>query len=130
MIRPLPRLAAIAAAAACASCAPVAEEPVASAGLSTDRQCLFASRINGYSEAPDGPRGERLYVHTGPRDRWLFETFGSCPELDWAHRIAIDTRPVSNLCTGDTANLIVPRGLGGTPDRCTVRMLGKMQDPR
>lgn len=129
MIRTIPRLAAIAA-AACASCAPVEEEPTTVAGLSTERQCFFTSQINGYSEAPDGPRGERLYVTTGPNDRWLFETFGACPELDWAHRIAIDTRPVSTLCNGDTANLIVPEGLGGRPDRCSVRMLGKMQDPR
>jgi len=121
--------AALVAAAACASCAPV-EEPEPIAGLSTERQCFFTRQINGYGDAPDGPRGDRIYIDTGPRDRWLLETFGSCYELDWAQTIALDTRSMSNMCTGDTATLIVPRGLDRTPDRCSVRLLGKMEDTR
>lgn len=127
MPRPLPAFAAIAAAAACASCAPV-EEPEPIAGLSTERQCFFTRNINGYNEAPDGPRGDRIYVSTGPNDQWLLETFGPCHELDWAQSIALDTRTMSNMCTGDTATLIVPRGLDRTPDRCSVRLLGKMME--
>jgi hypothetical protein len=120
----------IALAALAAACAPVEQEPAAPvAGLSTERQCFFARQINGYSEAPDGPRGERLYVDTGPNDRWLFETFASCPELDWAHAIALDTRAMSSVCTGDTATLIVPTA-GRTPDRCSVTLLGKMAETR
>jgi hypothetical protein len=129
MTRPIPAFAALAAAMACASCAPV-EEPEPIAGLSTERQCFFTRQINGYGDAPDGPRGDRIYIDTGPRDRWLLETFGSCYELDWAQTIALDTRSMSNMCTGDTATLIVPRGLDRTPDRCSVRLLGKMEDTR
>lgn|SRR5690606_32137725 len=117
-------------ATACASCAPVEEPAEPIAGLSTDRQCFFTRQINGYSDAPDGPRGDRIYISTGPNDRWLFETFGTCFELDWTNAIALDTRGPSNLCTGDTATLIVPRGLDRTPDRCTVRLLGKMAETR
>jgi hypothetical protein len=115
---------ALAAAAVCAACAPVpAPEPVA--GISTQRACFFASAIDGYNDAPDGRTGNRFYVDTGPNDRWLLETFGACPELDWTQRIGIDTRGVVSLCTGDTATVFVPRSFDGPPDRCSARVLGK-----
>jgi len=120
------------AAAAVTACTSAQSDPEPVAGLSTGRQCLFTSQINGYSDAPGGSNGsDRLYVNTGPNGRWLFETFGACPELDWTFSIALDTRPTSasSLCTGDTATLLVPRSLGGPPDRCTVRLLGKMEPP-
>jgi hypothetical protein len=121
----------VALAALTAACAPVPREPAPVAGLSTAHQCFFTRMIYGYNEAPDGPAGDRLYITTGPHERWLFETYGSCPELDWSHRIALDTRADISLCTGDTATLIVPTGLGaGVPQRCTVRLLGKMIEPR
>lgn len=121
--------AALAAGAALSGCARTAGEPLAAApGLSTERQCFFARQINGYSEAPDGPNGEnRLTVNTGARDRWLLETYGPCPDLDWSFRVAIDTRfEGSSLCTGDIATVLVPRGISGPPDRCTARVLGKL----
>lgn len=125
-------LLAAASALAAVSCAPVdrgPEEPIA--GLSPERACFFTSQINGYSEAPDGPSGgDRLYVTVGVRDRYLLETYGPCPELDWAFQIAIDTRMQTSLCSGDIATVIVPRGIGGAPDRCTARVLGKMIDTR
>ena len=126
------RLLAVAAVLAGAACAPVErgpEEPIA--GLSTERACFFTSQINGYSEAPDGPRGEeRLYVRTGVNDRYLLETFGSCPELDWAMEIGIDNRMQTSLCTGDVTTVVVPRKPGGGTDRCTARVLGRMIDDR
>ena len=122
--------AALAALACASSCAPVEEPAAPIAGLSTERQCFFTDQINGYGDAPDGPRGNRIRVSTGPNDRWLLETFGPCPELDWTFHIALETRPGSNLCTGDTATLIVPRSSGGRPDRCSVRLLGKLEEPR
>jgi hypothetical protein len=120
----------LAAAALAVACVPVEREPVAVAGLSTDRHCFFTRTIDGYNDAPDGPMGDRLYITTGPRDRWLFETYGICPQLDWSHQIALDTRSDISLCTGDTATLLVPRGPGSRPERCTVRLLGKVIEPR
>ena len=92
--------AALAALACASSCAPVEEPAAPIAGLSTERQCFFTDQIDGYGDAPDGPRGNRIRVSTGPNDRWLLETFGPCPELDWTFHIALETRPGSNLCTG------------------------------
>lgn len=121
---------AAAVALAAAACVPVErgpDEPIA--GLSTERACFFTRQINGYSEAPDGPRGQaRFYVNTGVRERYLLETFGPCPDLDWALQIGIDTRMQTSLCTGNTATVIVPRTVGAPPDRCTARVLGRMVD--
>lgn len=124
------RTAAIIATSAIAACAPVEQPAEPIAGLSTERQCFFSRQVNGYADAPDGPRGDRIYITTGPNDRWLVETFGACPELDWTYAIGLDTRGPSSLCTGDTATLIVPRGIDRTPDRCTVTVLGKMAERR
>lgn len=111
--------------AGCSSSEPPEVEPLA--GLSTERSCFFTRSINGYNEAPSGPRGgERLWVHTGVNERFLIETYGPCPDLDWSFSIALDTRAQTSLCTGDIATVVVPRTIGGVPDRCTARVLGRM----
>lgn len=110
------------------ACVPVEDEPAElPPNISADRQCFFVDRVNGYGDAPEGPNGrDRLYVDTGPGGEWLLETFGPCPELDWSFTIGLDTRLQSSLCTGDTATLLVPQTFGGVPNRCTVRVLGKV----
>ncbi|MCB2065946.1 MAG: hypothetical protein KDE15_04810 [Erythrobacter sp.] len=116
---------------ACAACVTEEageQEPIA--GLDTERQCFFPNQINGYSEAPDGSRGERIYVRTGVRERFLVETLGSCPDIDWSLQLGIDPRfNTGSYCTGDQITLVVPRSLGGAgPDRCMARVLGRMVD--
>lgn len=109
------------------SCAQVDSEPEAQVAYDTSRQCFFTNNINGYSNAPDGPEGQdRLMVHTGVRDRWLFEVVGSCIELDFAQAIALDTGSRTSLCTGAVETLLVPTFGRDRPERCTVRLLGKV----
>lgn len=127
MLKSIPLIAAIAAASA--ACTQTAEPPRSIAGVDTERQCFFTRSINGYGDAPDGPEGEqRLYIDTGANDRWLFEVSGTCRDLDFAHRIALDTRGLSSVCTGNTETLLVPSAIGSQPDRCFVRLLGKVSD--
>lgn len=122
---------AVAGLAALSACAQSMAEPKTTpelvAGPAGARQCFLPSQINGYSQAPEGPNREaRLYVHTGARERWLFETASACSELDFAHRIALDTRfNGTRLCTGESAILLVPHGTSGAPDRCHAELLGK-----
>lgn len=129
MIRPI-HILAPAAALACASCAQQEVEPVESvAELSTERACFFTRQINSYAEAPDGPRGgDRLYVRVAGGDRYLLETYGPCPDLDWSLSIVLDTRLQTSLCTGDIATVVVPQTVGGLPNRCTARVLGKVAE--
>ena len=131
MLRPiLAATLALAAFAALSACARTMGEPAAApelAGASGGAECFLPSQVNGFAEAPGGPNGEgRLFVHTGARDRWLFETASACAELDFAHRIALDTRfNGTRLCVGESAILLVPRGPSGAPDRCQARLLSK-----
>ena len=128
MFRLLITLAAATLVLALGACVPGSgDEPEAAVAFDASRQCFFTSQVNGYSDAPDGSNGEeRLIIHTGPNDSWLFEAFGnSCRELDFADGVALDTGTRTSLCTGATETLIVPRP-GASPDRCSVRLLGKV----
>lgn len=113
-----------------AGCMQTSDEPEAQITFDTERQCFFTSSINGYGDAPDGPDGEdRLVVKTGVRNEWLFESFGPCPELDFAQAIAFAPRTSTSICTGQTETLLVPSAIRGEFDRCQVRMLGKVIEP-
>lgn len=128
MPRPLPAIALLALVAT--GCTQTAREPEAQVAFDTSRQCFFTSQINGYSDAPDSPEGrERLIVHTGPNDRWLFEAFGPCTELDFSLAIALDTDRRTSICTGAMETLVIPRFGGGNAERCPVRLLGKVIEP-
>ena len=67
-------------------------------------------------------------MSTGPNDDWLFEVFGACNDLDFAQQIAFDTNSRTTIYTGNTETLLVPSTFAGGPDRCQVRLLGKMAD--
>ncbi|MGI8944195.1 MAG: DUF6491 family protein [Qipengyuania sp.] len=121
-----------AAALACVSCVQAEGEvvPEETVAYSADRACFFTRQIDGYGSAPDGPHGaERLYVRTSARERFLLETYGPCPGIDWSLQIGLDTRFQSSLCTGDTATLVIPRSIDGGTERCTARVLGRALEP-
>lgn len=123
---------AITVALALAACAPVEragpdEYDAVLANLDTSRACFFTREVNGYSNAPEAsPGSERIYIDTGVNERWLLETMGTCPELDFSQRIALDTRSSTSVCTGNLENLLVPSVTPGDFDRCPVRVLGRV----
>ncbi|RIV85737.1 hypothetical protein D2V07_10395 [Aurantiacibacter zhengii] len=117
---------------AIAACAPM-EQPGADeydttlANVDTDRACFFTREINGYSNAPESPRGrDRLYIATGVSERWLLETWGSCPELDFSLAVGLDARGSTSICTGQMETLVVPSAIPDTLDRCPVRVVGRV----
>lgn len=119
----------LASAAALAACAPAEGDAVRTAAAQQEaRQCFFASQVSGFSEAPDGPEGrDRVHIRTGPRDVYLFETWGPCFELDFAHAIGFDPRFSGSVCTGDRVDLMIPRGIGARKaERCPVQMIRKL----
>jgi hypothetical protein len=106
----------VAAAALVASAAPAKERPP----TDNARECFQLSMVSGYSHARDN----RVYVHTGPRETYLFQTLGSCPELSWAENIGLDPATAGPICTGIDIDLIVPSTTG--PHRCAVSMIRKL----
>jgi hypothetical protein len=83
-------------------------------------QCFFPSEISGFSHAGN----DRIHVHTGPRDVYLFETFGSCRDLNWSEAIGFDQFGAGSICSGLDLTLVVPSPIG--PQRCPVRMIRKL----
>lgn len=119
----------LASAAALAACTPAEGDPVRTAAAGPEgRQCFFASQVDGFSEAPDGPEGrDRVHIRTGPRDVYLFETWGPCFELDFAYAIGFDPSFSGSVCTGDRVDLVIPRGVGARDaERCPVQMIRKL----
>lgn len=114
--------------------------PLAVAGCATaerdapadtaDRQapsCFFLSQVNGFNDAPDIRNGsDRIIVNVGVNDKYLFETFGSCPDLNWTQAIGFDQRGPGRICQGLDVDLIVPTSIG--PQRCPVRMIRKLSE--
>lgn len=110
-------IAVIAAAALVVSAAPAKDSPPPK---SAARECFQLAAVSGYSHA----RNNRVYVHAGPGDTYLFQTLGPCPDLEWAEGIALDPATTAPICSGLDVDLIVPSTIG--PRRCPVSMIRKL----
>ncbi|KLI62966.1 DUF6491 family protein [Aurantiacibacter marinus] len=115
-----------------AGCAPVersgsdASDQVL-AQLDTSRSCFNQREIRGYARAPGGTgTRERIYLDTGLNERFLLETVGACPDLDFSLRIRLDTRTIGSVCTDDLATLVIPPTAVQEFGQCPVRVLGRV----
>ena len=134
MKQPLTCLTMLAGATMLASCAPAPEPAMAQgdapdetlAGLDTSHQCFFLRNADRYSDAPDAPNGnERIFVQTRVNEKFVLESVSNCRDIDFAYEVGLDNRFGSSLCTGDTANLLVPSPTGN--DSCMVRVIGRIE---
>lgn len=119
---------AAAAAVLLAACTPTDQpESACASPAPSGRQCFWLSQVSGFNDAPDDkPGSDRIYVHTGPGQTYLFETFGSCPDLNFSETIGFDQNGPGQICNGIDVDLLVPRTGGGPPQRCAVRMIRKL----
>ncbi|MBB3990646.1 DUF6491 family protein [Croceicoccus naphthovorans] len=113
---------------ALAGCAYSQSDDVASqSSPAGSRDCFFLSQVSGFNDAPDIERGsDRIYVHTGPSETYLFETFGSCPNLNYSETIAFDQNGPGQICRGIDVDLLVPTSIG--VQRCPVRMISRVPE--
>lgn len=103
------------------------ESSSASTAAASGRQCFWLSQVSGFNDAPDDRVGsDRIYVHTGPSQTYLFETFGPCPDLNFSETIGFDQNGPGQICNGIDVDLLVPGPGGGPPQRCAVRMIRKL----
>lgn len=127
MTRAMPALVALS--AALAACAPAEEDAARASAAATEsegRDCFFARSVTGYRDAPDAENGaEQIYVDVGASDTYLFETFGSCPALDFSWRIGLRDRGIGQICRGIDVDLVIPDATFGTQS-CPVRMIRKL----
>ena len=108
-------------AALLAGCAAQDPQSVASAPQD-ERDCFFLSQVSGFSSAGR----DRINVSVGPRRTYEFETFGSCPQIDFAQAIAFDQNGPGTICRGIDVDLIVPTSIG--PQRCPVKMIRRLPE--
>jgi hypothetical protein len=108
-------------AALLAGCAAQETESVASAPAA-ERDCFFLSQVSGFSSAGR----DRINVSVGPRRTYEFQTFGSCPDIDFAQAIAFDQNGPGTICRGIDVDLIVPSSIG--PQRCPVKMIRRLPE--
>jgi hypothetical protein len=113
---------ALAGAALLAGCAASETAPPLAASAEGGRDCFFLSQVNGFSSAGR----DRIKVSVGPRRDYEFQTFGSCPEIDYAQAIAFDQNGPGTVCRGIDVDLIVPTSIG--PQRCPVRMIRRLPE--
>ena len=112
---------------ALAGCATAGRDGPADTADSQARSCFFLSQVNGFNDAPDNENGgDRIIVNVSVNDKYLFETFGSCPDLNWSQTIGFDQRGPGQIRRGMDVDLIVPTSIG--PQRCPVRMIRKLNE--
>lgn len=106
---------------AAAPLAAAARSPVSDAPTPA-RQCFWTRNVNNFASADP----HIVNVRVGVRDVYQLEMIGTCPDVDWATRIAIVSRSGSSICTGMDAELIAPSPIG--PQRCPVRAVRKLTE--
>jgi len=85
-------------------------------------QCFPISAVTGFRQ---GPTPDEIYVDVGPRDVYLFQTFGPCPDLDFSWAIGFATDFGDFVCDALDVDLVLPQATVG-PRRCPVRMIRKL----
>jgi len=104
------------------ACAPTADGAVQRQGPQVARACFQTDRITNFRSGTGGT----LYVKTLNDTVYALQTAG-CLDLDGAVSIALqpDFGGSSRLCTGDSAQVFLPRSTVG-PNPCRVRLTGAL----
>jgi hypothetical protein len=111
-MKPIPAFALILAAVALTA----ADAPKPAKGAkSADHKCFWARNVTSFEAADD----THVNIRVGARDVYAMTLFAPCPEVDWAHRVALKSRGSNYICSALDAELITPSSLGR--QRCAIR---------
>lgn len=96
--------------------------PPAGAASQSNRQCFLASNVNNFNGNPDGT----VDIQVGVNQYYRLTTDGSCPNIDWKNRVAIQTTTGGDfVCGGFDARFIVPEaGIG--PQTCNITAIAPL----
>jgi hypothetical protein len=126
----LPLIAAVAFAggALLSACASTSNAPATANSATADatspsgKSCFFRSQVNGFQHTRRNERGsDSIIVTVGANRKYLFETLGPCPDIDWTETVGFDQFGPGQICDGLDVTLVVPSTIG--PRRCPVRMI-------
>jgi hypothetical protein len=125
MIDRLPLVAMAFAAGAVVSACAAADAANMAEAASPARSCFYRSQVNGFQNVRENKRGsDSVIVTVGANRKYLFETLGSCPDIDWANGIGFDQNGPGQICDGLDVTLVVPTTIG--PRRCAVKMIRQL----
>lgn len=97
----------------------------AQASAASRKQCFYSSQVNGFQHSRRNERGtDSVIVTVGANHKYLFETLGPCPDIDWSETIGFDQFGPGQICNGLDVTLVVPSTIG--PRRCPVKMIREL----
>lgn len=99
---------------------PQPEKTDGKAAPSGKKSCFFSRDVRGFA-APDD---KTLYLRVRAKEVYRLDMKGRCPELDWEHKIAIDSRGSSSICSAIDATVLVKNSIGVS--RCPVETLTRL----
>ena len=99
---------------------PQPEKTDVKASPSAQKSCFFSRDVRGFA-APDD---KTLYLRVRAKDVYRLDMKGRCPELDREHKIAIDSRGSSSICSAIDATVLVKNPIGVS--RCSVETLTRL----
>lgn len=70
--------------------------------------CFWPHEIRRYSSAGT----DSLYVEVGAGERYLVETLGPCPDLDFSFRVGLHNRGGGPICSPAGLEIVIPDPAG------------------
>jgi Family of unknown function (DUF6491) len=127
MIDRLPLIAMAFAAGAVVFAGAAADAANMAGAASPARTCFYRSQVNRFQNVRDNKQGsDSVIVTVGANRKYLFETLGSCPDIDWANGIGFDQTGPGQICEGLDVTLVVPSTIGLR--RCPVKMIRQLSE--
>ena len=106
---------------AMAACASADQKtPAAPGAAKPARACFYSGDIRGWKEAA----GNRVNVLVNGKDIYQMQLIGSCPDINTALGIGLQSGADDRICEGQNVTLIVPAV--GIPRRCPVTTIVKL----
>jgi len=99
---------------------PQSEKTDGKAAPSAQKSCFFSRDVRGFA----APADKTLYLRVRAKDIYRLDMKGRCPELDWEHKIAIDSRGSSSICGAIDVTVLVKTPIGVS--RCSVETLTRL----
>jgi hypothetical protein len=90
------------------------------AAPAAQKSCFFNRDVRGFA----APGDKTLYLRVRTKDVYKLDMKGRCPELDWEHKIAIDSRGSSAICSAIDVMVLVKNPIGVS--RCSVETLTRL----
>ena len=99
---------------------PPPAKPDGKTAPAAQKSCFFNRDIRGFAAGDD----KTLYLRVRTKDVYRLDMKVRCPELDWEHKIAVDSRGSAAICSAIDVTVMVKNPIGVT--RCPVAAITRL----